>query len=445
MPPPAEEEQDVTYACEFCRTKYNTYAEAEACEVRCQQKQSQGAGNPVGQPPGANGTSPLEPPMRPAFSPAQTMLPTPPAPPGLPAGTSPMLPALLGGGKGALIGQALQILAAKGVLPGKGGGVGGATADAGKSLPPPVLPDVSSKGPTAHSGAPPAATAATDPFLKGVKVFMDRWDVEHRFEPKLISYLKRSGAGTFEDELQRLDKELQEAAVPPVCRSGYLLVVMGEVSEKSTDEDFRLLLTGKPSDKQLERDETSPSPQRTAGIASSTGSGGGEKGANPKAVGGGSVSSSVPSVPPLPESWMMEEVESSCSKYNLDDKVKNRLVNAMRKRGSTFKEDMRTLNDVMRGARHPKGALSLKLREIENGTFSARSYSPLGPTPAEQQDMERAAAKEKEKDKDKKKDKDKEKDKDEDRDSSRERRSRSRDRRRRSSRSRSRRRERDRE
>ncbi len=26
-------EEDVTYACEFCRTKYNSYAEAEACEA----------------------------------------------------------------------------------------------------------------------------------------------------------------------------------------------------------------------------------------------------------------------------------------------------------------------------------------------------------------------------------------------------------------------------
>ncbi|CAE7283531.1 unnamed protein product [Symbiodinium necroappetens] len=63
----------------------------------------------------------------------------------------------------------------------------------------------------------------------------------------------------------------------------------------------------------------------------------------------------------------------------------------MRGRAVTFKEDMRTLNDVMRAAKHPKGAVQLKLREIERGTFSARSYSPLGPTPAEKQDMERAA------------------------------------------------------
>ncbi|CAE7243635.1 unnamed protein product [Symbiodinium pilosum] len=94
---------------------------------------------------------------------------------------------------------------------------------------------------------------------------------------------------------------------------------------------------------------------------------------------------------------MNEEIEATCTRFKLDDGVRNRLTNAMRNRATTFKEDMRTLNDVMRAAKHPKGAVQLKLREIERGTFSARSYSPLGPTPAEKQDMERAREKEKEK------------------------------------------------
>ncbi|CAE7283494.1 Gnl2 [Symbiodinium necroappetens] len=74
---------------------------------------------------------------------------------------------------------------------------------------------------------------------------MERWDLEKRFEPKLVAYLKRTGAPPLQEELQRLEQELRHAGVPPVCRSGYLLVVFGEVSEKSTDEDFRYLLTGK--------------------------------------------------------------------------------------------------------------------------------------------------------------------------------------------------------
>ncbi|OLP90102.1 hypothetical protein AK812_SmicGene28391 [Symbiodinium microadriaticum] len=90
-----------------------------------------------------------------------------------------------------------------------------------------------------------------------------------------------------------------------------------------------------------------------------------------------------------------DRIDATCVRFKLDETVRNRLTNAMRGRAVTFKEDMRTLNDVMRAAKHPKGAVQLKLREIERGTFSAgcraRSYSPLGPTPAEKQDMERAA------------------------------------------------------
>ncbi|CAJ1451993.1 unnamed protein product, partial [Effrenium voratum] len=69
------------------------------------------------------------------------------------------------------------------------------------------------------------------------------------------------------------------------------------------------------------------------------------------------------------------EVDATCTRFKLDDAVRNRLINAMRSR-ATFKEDMRTLNDVMRAARHPKGAVQLKLREIERGTFSAPASEP---------------------------------------------------------------------
>ncbi|CAJ1461513.1 unnamed protein product [Effrenium voratum] len=196
---------------------------------------------------------------------------------------------------------------------------------------------------------------------------MDRWDLEKRFEPKLVTYLKRTGAPPLKEELERLDRELAQAAVPPVCRSGYLLVVFGEVSEKSTDEDFRYLLTGKKGDGAR---DASPSPEK----------------AKPEAKEGESQAPGVkerterterarPGAPPLAESWMMEEVDATCTRFKLDDAVRNRLINAMRSR-ATFKEDMRTLNDVMRAARHPKGAVQLKLREIERGTFSAPASEP---------------------------------------------------------------------
>ncbi|CAE8595737.1 unnamed protein product [Polarella glacialis] len=67
---------------------------------------------------------------------------------------------------------------------------------------------------------------------------------------------------------------------------------------------------------------------------------------------------------------MQEEIESAVTQHKLDNAVKNRWINAMRKRSSSFREDMKTLNDVMRAARHPKGALSLKLREMENNSFT---------------------------------------------------------------------------
>jgi len=353
-------------------------------------------------------------------------------------------PADPSGGKGVLIAKALQILAGKGVLPqlaGKGGAAPPAP-NLGKGPAAPAMPPQLALPlfPASNAGGNAGAAASTsDPFLKEVRSFIERWDLEHRFEPKLVSYLKRDGAPPLKEEMQRLDKELNNAGVPPVCRSGYLLVVFGDVTEKSTDEDFRLLLTGKSSDAAMERDQKSPSPSRPERSGPATdGAGAPEKKSN------------VPSVPPLSEQWMMDEIGSAVSRFKLDDTVRNRFINAMRRRTGSFKEDMATLNDVMRAHKHPKGALSLKLREMERGTFSARSYSPLGPTPAERQDMERAAKAaaaggdkdgEKDKDKEKEKSKDKDRDKEKDgRDGSRDRK-RSRSRRRRSrSRSRSRRR-----
>ncbi|CAE7238719.1 unnamed protein product [Symbiodinium sp. CCMP2592] len=298
------------------------------------------------------------------------------------------------------IGKGLQVLAAKGVLPGLLGKGGNASASAprgfkGPSAPPPP----STLAPAQPAGSPSAA----DPFLREVQDFMERWDLEKRFEPKLVAYLKRTGAPPLQEELQRLEQELRHAGVPPVCRSGYLLVVFGEVSEKSTDEDFRYLLTGKP--KEGGRDG-SPSPEKRKEDAGdrdkSTGTGAkpsndrigvperanSERGNSERESRGNGNSAGVP---PLSEAWMNEEIDSTCMRFKLDETVRNRLTNAMRGRAVTFKEDMRTLNDVMRAAKHPKGAVQLKLREIERGTFSARSYSPLGPTPAEKQDMERAA------------------------------------------------------
>lgn len=480
--------EDVTYACEYCRTKYLSYVEAEACELACQQKQGGGpplpaltnghsaqpampaAGNwtpqgthPVNQP-AMQGAIPGLPPGLPfpgkggppdvmglmASPSAPPVAPPLPLPPEILAKGIPGVPPEVLAGKGPLIAKGIAILAAKGVLPGIGG-KGGAPSLPGKApelsgsaIPAPtpgpaasglfpfgghLLPLPGELAPLDGSGLS-ASSASSDPFLKEVRSFMNRWEIERRFEPKLISYLKRKDINV-KDELERLDRELTEAGVPPVCRTGYLLVVFGEVSEKSTDDDFRFLLTGKRESDGADREDSPENEQPVrappgGGAAGSTaaanaGKGGGDRGDR------GSSGGSTSSVPPLPEAWMQDEVDGVCSKFKLDDAVKARFTNAMRNRKATFKEDIRTLNDVLRAAKHPKGALSLKLRENENGTFQARTFSPLGPTPAEKQDMERAAA-------ERAKGGDKEREKSRDR--------RSRDRRRRS-RSRSRRRERE--
>lgn len=323
--------------------------------------------------------------------------PPPSAAPSAPINLADGLAGVLSGPQGELIGKGLQLLAAKGVLPGllgKGGaqpGLGaGKGPQGGLGFGGPPMPCPNAGATPLPAIAQRSGSNSFDPFLTEVQGFMERWDLETRFEPKLVSYLKRDGAQPLKEELQRLDRELQQAGVPPVCRSGYLLVVFGEVSEKSTDEDFRYLLTGKKGDGARE-DSPSPEKKEEGGKTPHAPGQKGEVSAKPKPE-----TRSAPSVAPLSKTWMMEEVDASCTRFKLDDNVRSRLINAMRTRSSTFKEDMRTLNDVMRAAKHPKGAVQLKLREIERGTFSARSYSPLGPTPAEKQDMERAAKGQKE-------------------------------------------------
>eukprot|EP00439_Symbiodinium_sp_Y106_P022465 s1710_g2.t1 len=333
---PAEEE--VTYACEYCRTKYGSYGEAEACEAACQKRATASTAplQPQGASPGAlHGLAqapmllpvPLLPQLRPP-----ALRPSPPAT--APSPGPPELASLLSGSKGALIGKGLQVLAAKGVLPGllgKGAPPSGSTATAaargkGPSAPPPppggggtLLPNALAP---AQQGSP---SPSADPFLREVQDFMERWDLEKRFEPKLVAYLKRTGAPPLQEELQRLEQELRHAGVPPVCRSGYLLVVFGEVSEKSTDEDFRYLLTGKPK----EGRDGSPSPEKRkedAGDGKSTGTGGAvrakpsndrigvperansEHGNSERESRGGNSAG----VPPLSEAWMNEEARRLC-------------------------------------------------------------------------------------------------------------------------------------
>lgn len=193
-------------------------------------------------------------------------------------------------------------------------------------------------------------------LMDALKEFRRKWDIELRFEPKIIEHLKKHDK-TWKKELERLDEDLKEAQVPPVCRSGYLLVLFGQVTESNTDEDFRKILcpnlAGAGDDK---RD--------------SDGDGCEER----------SVATNVRAAPTpaaeLEEEWMMADIQAFCSRFNIDDTLRNRLISAMRTRTSTFKEDMNTLTGALKAARHPPGLLSLRIREMENGTFQTRGWIP---------------------------------------------------------------------
>ncbi|CAK0910572.1 unnamed protein product [Prorocentrum cordatum] len=73
---------------------------------------------------------------------------------------------------------------------------------------------------------------------------------------------------------------------------------------------------------------------------------------------------------------MDEEVRELVQRYGFDAQLEARLVENLRGRARTFTEDMQALRGALRAAANPRGALSLKLREMEGGTFRARGRSP---------------------------------------------------------------------
>mmetsp|Transcript_33639 Transcript_33639/g.103565 ORF Transcript_33639/g.103565 Transcript_33639/m.103565 type:complete len:379 (+) Transcript_33639:3-1139(+) len=238
-------------------------------------------------------------------------------------------------------------------------GMGGAAA-----LRPPERVDVNAPmgaGDKAPTALGTSSTLKEDPngmegLCEKLKDFRRKWDIELRFEPKIIEHLGKKGKG-WAQELKRLDDDLQEAQVPPVCRSGYLLVLFGTVTEQNTDEDFRkILCPNLVGEERKEGDGDGDGEQEN-----SSGGGGG------RGAGAGTD---------LQEEWMTNDIREFCSRFNIDEPQKTRLTNAMSSRASTFKEDMNTLTSALKAARHPPGLLSLRLREMENGTFQTRGWLP---------------------------------------------------------------------
>merc|ERR1719253_210432 len=75
-----------------------------------------------------------------------------------------------------------------------------------------------------------------------------------------------------------------------------------------------------------------------------------------------------------------EVVKELCSQYNIDDKLILRLHNALK--GKT-EEELDTICSSLKGtlteARNPGGLLTVKVKELENGTFVAGHKGPFGP------------------------------------------------------------------
>merc|ERR1719171_737202 len=66
------------------------------------------------------------------------------------------------------------------------------------------------------------------------------------------------------------------------------------------------------------------------------------------------------------------DVKALVEHYGIQDHQASRLMNALNKREATMKEDVNALWDILAEARNPGGLLSVKLKELEDGTFTGR-------------------------------------------------------------------------
>lgn len=72
---------------------------------------------------------------------------------------------------------------------------------------------------------------------------------------------------------------------------------------------------------------------------------------------------------------MSAQIMQLVQRYNFDDRIHTRLAEAMHKRAASFQSDMRTLVEVLATARNPAGLLSVKLQEMEDGSFVPRGQN----------------------------------------------------------------------
>mmetsp|Transcript_3090 Transcript_3090/g.6936 ORF Transcript_3090/g.6936 Transcript_3090/m.6936 type:complete len:957 (+) Transcript_3090:60-2930(+) len=172
-----------------------------------------------------------------------------------------------------------------------------------------------------------------DPEMnREVSSFLDRWGIESRFQGRVVEQLVKRDM--WRDDLLSLDETMEEARVP----AALLSVKLREMSEGTFE-------------------------QRT-GCGGGKGGKKGKKGDGKKGSKKGKGSSLDPQ--------LMDDIIDLCSKHDIDDRLQNRLADAMSSRIRTFKEDLQTVADALGGARNPPGLLSVKIREMEDGTFVAK-------------------------------------------------------------------------
>lgn len=201
---------------------------------------------------------------------------------------------------------------------------------------------------------PPAPHAPSGPSGKGrgprvsselidaVGDFITRWSLEDRFEGKLQEQL--SMRDSWREDLVSLGLTLEQARVP----AALLSVKLREMA----DGTFEAKGSGKGG----------------GGDRGGGDRGGGDRGGGDRGGDRGGKGKSGKGTP----AWMMDGIRSLCDKFSLDERLQGRLEERMRSRESTFKEDMQSLSEILETARNPPGLLSVKLREMEDGTFAPK-------------------------------------------------------------------------
>merc|ERR1719471_1417604 len=82
--------------------------------------------------------------------------------------------------------------------------------------------------------------------------------------------------------------------------------------------------------------------------------------------------------PPGDPSTMHSEIMALVARFNLDERIRLRLTDTMSRRMNSFSQDIRTLWEVLETARNPPGLLSVKLNEMDMGTFVPRGFPAAG-------------------------------------------------------------------